>query len=131
MNFDCVGVDPKTGEYYMKYSRPFNIVERIQLLERSILVNSFAYYILDGNILSDFQYDANARQLADLKKDHPEEFRRSRYYEYFHDFCSDDGTTNTSGFDLLHKIQKKDPELYRFIHMDAALALKLKEERVE
>ena len=130
MNFDCVGVNPKSGEYFMKYSRPFNIVERIQLLQRSILVNSFAYYMLDENILSDFQYDANAKQLADLKKNYPSEFRRSRYYEYFHDYCSDDeNMTFTSGFDLLHKIQKKDPELYRFIHMDAALALRLKVER--
>ena len=76
----------------MKYHKPFTFAERIQLLERSILVNSFAYYILDDNILSDFQYDDNAKELAELKKEHPEDFKRSRYYEYFKDYCSDDDT---------------------------------------
>lgn len=126
MNFDCVGRS-SDGEMYMKFRRPFNIVEKIQLLERSILVNSFAYYEMDSNILSDFQYDANARQLADLKKQYPDEFKRSRYYPYFHDYCSEeDGTVNTSGFDLLQRVRKKDKDLFRRLHMDAAWALELK-----
>ena len=66
MNFDCVGRDSK-GQMYMKFHKPFSIVEQIQMLERSILVNSFAYYELNENILSDFQYDANAIQLSELK----------------------------------------------------------------
>ena len=74
MNFDCVGRDSK-GQMYMKFHKPFSIIEQIQLLERSILVNSFAYYELNENILSDFQYDANAIQLSELKRDYPEEFK--------------------------------------------------------
>ena len=128
MNFDPVGVDEK-GEYYMKYHMPFNTVEKIQLLQRSILVNSFAYYVMDSNILSDFQYDANAMQLAEMRKKYPEEFERSRYYEYFHDFCQDDDIHYTSGFDLLDRVKKEDKELYRHLHIDAALALDLKEKR--
>jgi protein-disulfide isomerase len=129
MNFEPVGVDEK-GEYYMKFGRPFNPVERIQLLERSILVNSFAYYNLDQNILSDFQYDYNARQLAELKKEYPDEFKRSRYYDYFKDFCSEDDDIHyTSGFDLLEQVRKADEQLYRYLHMDAALALDLKQKR--
>lgn len=126
MNFDPVGVDSR-GEYYMKFNRPFNPVEKIQLLQRSILVNSFAYYELDSNILSDFQYDENAKQLAELKKQYPDEFKRSRYYAYFHDYCTDvDGAHYTSGFDLLERVRKKDPELYRYINIDAAMALEIK-----
>lgn len=129
MNFDCVGRKPN-GEMYMKFNKPFNAVEKIQLLERSILVNSFAYYELDENILADFQYDANARQLAKMKAEYPEEFKRSRYYEYFHDYCSEeDGTVNTSGFDLLERVRKKDKRLYRYLHMDAVNALHLKQMR--
>ena len=129
MNFDCVGRDSK-GQMYMKFNRPFNVVEKIQLLQRWILVQSFAYYGLNENIATDFQYDANARQLADLKKEHPEEFKRSRYYDYFHDYCSEeDGTVNTSGFDLLERVRKNDPDLYRYLHMDAARALDLKQKR--
>ena len=131
MNFDCVGRNEK-GERYMKYHYPFTIVEMIQLLERWILVQSFAYYELNENIASDFDYDANARQLAELKKEHPDEFERSRYYDIFHDYCTDvDGAHYTSGFDLLERLRKKDKHLYRYIHMDAALALDQKQKRME
>lgn len=131
MNFDCVGRDSK-GQMYMKYNQPFSIVEKIQLLQRWILVQSFSYYELNENIASDFTYDANAQQLAELKKEYPEEFKRSRYYEYFHDYCSEeDGIVNTSGFDLIERVRRSNSELYRFIHMDAAMALDLKTRRME
>ena len=126
MDFSCVRTDSK-GHHSMTYHKPFTFAERIQLLERSILVNSFAYYILDDNILSDFQYDDNARELAELKKEHPEDFKRSRYYEYFKDYCSDnDNTVFTSGFDLLEKVRKADYDLYSRLHEDASTALRLK-----
>lgn len=124
MNFDCVGKNSK-GQMYMKFHKPFNTVEKMNLLERSLLVNLFAYndfydsdehaisgfdllervrstdnelyiriqedatlalklqYELNDNILSDYQYDANAIQLEELVKANPEEFKRSRYYTYF------------------------------------------------
>lgn len=125
MNFEPVGVD-KNGEYYMKFNKPYTPVEKIQLLQRSILVNSFAYYELNQNILTDFQYDANALQLADLKKRYPEEFKRSKYYEYFHDYSADGNGHYTSGFDLLARLKKNDERLYRRVWMDAAWALDLK-----
>ena len=125
MDFSCVGTDSK-GRYYMKYNKPFSFAERIQLLERSILVNSFAYYILDDNILNDFQYDDNAKELAELKKEHPEDFKRSRYYEYFKYYCNDDDMIYTSGFDLLEKVRKADYDLYSRLHEDASMALRLK-----
>ena len=112
----------------MKHNHVFTPFEKIQLLQRSILVNSFAYYELDSNILTDFQYDDNAKQLAELKKQYPDEFARSRYYEYFHDYCQDD-IHYTSGFDLLERVKKHDKDLYRRIWIDAALALELKEKR--
>ena len=121
MNFDCVGVNKK-GERYMKFQQPFNIVEKIQLLQRWILVQSFAYYELNDNIASDFKYDANARQLEDMARSYPEEFERSRYYDYFYDFFDTDEHA-TSGFDLLERVRKKDKDLYRRLHMDAANAL--------
>lgn len=128
MNFDCVG-RRTNGELYMKFNQPFTPLEKIQLLQRSILVNSFAYYELNENILSDFQYDDNAKQLEELKKEYTDDFKRSRYYEYFHDFGSDDGTHYTSGFDLLERVRKNDSELYRHVWIDAAMALDLKSRR--
>ena len=129
MNFDPVGIDAR-GNYYMKFHIPFNATEKIQLLQRSILVNSFAYYELNENLLSDFQYDANARQLAELKRQYPDEFERSKYYPYFHDYCSEDDNAHyTSGFDLLERVRRKDPKLYRYLHMDAAMASDMKNKR--
>lgn len=111
----------------MKFSKPFSIVEQIQLLQRSILVNSFAYYELNENILSDYQYDDNAKQLAALKKEYPAEYEQSRYYTYFKDYCSDDDNAHyTSGFDLLERIRKTDKLLYRHIWIDASQAIELK-----
>ena len=127
MQFDCVGRDSK-GQLHMKHNHVFTPLEKIQLLQRSILVSSFAYYELDSNILTDFQYDDNAKQLAELKKQYPDEFHRSRYYEYFHDYCQDD-IHYTSGFDLLERVKKADKDLYRRIWMDAAWALELKNKR--
>lgn len=127
MNFDAVG-KKSNGEMYMKFHDPFNPVEKIQLLQRWILVQSFAYYELNENIASDFKYDDNAKQLAALKKEYPKEFARSRYYEYFHDYCQDD-IHYTSGFDLLEQVRKNDEYLYRRIWMDAVWALELKQKR--
>lgn len=128
MNFDCVGRDSK-GQMYMKFHYPFNVVERIQLLQRWILVQSFAYYELNENIASDFKYDANAIQLVELIKNHPEEFKRSRYYKYFSDYYQGDDVHYTSGFDLLERVRKTDRELYRCIHKDAVWALDTKRKR--
>lgn len=123
MNFDCVGRDSK-GQLKMKYNKPFTVLEKIQLLQRSILVNSFAYYELNENILSDFQYDANAMQLVDLMKNNPDEAYRSRYSEYFHDYCpTEEDIHYTSGFDLLERVRKNDNNLYRRLHMDVVMAL--------
>ena len=127
MNFDCVGTKPN-GEMYMKFNQPFNPVEKIQLLQRWILVQSFAYYELNENIATDFQYDTNARQLEELVNKYPDEFKRSRYYEYFHDFYDSDEHA-TSGFDLLERVRRRDKQLYRYLHIDAAMALDLKQRR--
>lgn len=124
MNFNCVGRDSE-GKRFMKYNHPFNTVEKIQLLQRWILVQSFAYYELNNNIATDFQYDANAMQLEELSKQHPKEFMQSRYYDYFYDFYDTDEHA-TSGFDLLERVRKNDNDLYRRLHMDAANALDLK-----
>lgn len=127
MNFNPVGINDQ-GERYMKFHIPFNITEKIQLLQRSILVNSFAYYELDSNLLSDFQYDNNAKQLAEFKRDYPSEFKRSRYFEYFKDYCSEDDNAHyTSGFDLLERVRRADKDLYRRLHIDAAMALDAKQ----
>ena len=105
----------------MIFSKQFTDKEKIQLLQRSILVNSYAYYELNENILSDYQYDSNTRQLLELKKSAPDAWKKSRYYRYFENFES--GT----GFDLANRI-RKNRKLYNQVSRDAYLALRLKKE---
>jgi hypothetical protein len=115
---------------YMKFHKPFSILEKIQLLQRSILVNSFAYYELDENILSDFQYDDNAKQLAELRRQYPDEFDKSAYNAYFYDYSAEDDKTHyTSGFDLLSRVKTSDKDLYRRLRIDAIMALENKKMR--
>ena len=102
----------------MVISRPFTVKQPLELLERSIMVNSYCYYEMNDNILSDRQYDMNALQFEDLKNKNPSAFRDSEYYRHFIDFES--GT----GFDLVSKI-KSDPVLCAKIERDVNLALKL------
>lgn len=105
----------------MIFSKPFTDKEKIQLLQRSILVNSYAYYELNENILSDCQYDTNTRQLLELKNSNPEAYQKSRYRKYFDNFES--GT----GFDLTSKL-RSNRKLFSQIARDAHLALRLKKE---
>ena len=105
----------------MNFSKPFTDKEKIQLLQRSILVNSFAYYELNTNILSDYKYDMITKQLLDLKESAPEAYRKSRYYRYFDNFES--GT----GFDLVGRL-RHNRNLYQKIETDARLAIALKKE---
>lgn len=114
-------------KFSMKYPDTFTIKERIDLLERSILVNSCAYYELNDNILPDYKYDANTVQLENFAKQFPAEFIKSRYYKYFYDFFAvDDECHNSSGFDLLKRVKDDDEDLYRRIMIDATMALDLK-----
>lgn len=100
----------------------FTDKEKIQLLQRSILVASYVYYELNNNFQSDRTYEMNTRQLLALKKSNPEAWEKSRYRRYFENFES--GT----GFDLMYKV-RKNPNLFRKIVRDGNLALGLKEER--
>lgn len=107
----------------MNFSKPFTDKEKIQLLQRSILVNSYAYYELNENILSDYRYDRNTRQLLELKETNPEAYQKSRYHSYFDNFES--GT----GFDLTDRV-RRNRKLFNKVARDAHLALKLKKERL-
>lgn len=107
----------------MNFSKPFTDKEKIQLLQRSILVCSYVYYELDDNIQADRTYEMNTRQLLELKKSNPEAWRKSRYYRYFDNFES--GT----GFDLMYRVRKNNKKLFSNIARDGHLALKLKNER--
>lgn len=62
-----------------------SIQDRIDWLQRYIIVHSYIYYMLNDNIISDYEYDAKARQLAKLKNDYPALWKKSEYYKQFGD----------------------------------------------
>lgn len=106
----------------MIFQDSFTVLDRIQLLQRWILVQSYAYYHLDTNIASDFDYDANCNQLFALKEENPNEWKESRYAKIFRKF--EPGCT--SGFELIDRVKKTDRQLLRDIHVGAKTALDMK-----
>lgn len=70
------------------------ILALINRRQRQILVHSCIYYKFDSNLITDHEYDALSRELAQLIQDYPKEFKASAYYEVYigYDGCS--------GFDL-------------------------------
>lgn len=109
----------------MNFKSHWDAKTRIELLERWVLVQSYAYYELNDNISSDFNYDNNVKQLFELIANNPEGHRNSRYYPYFDKF--EPGCT--SGFELLEKVRKKNKALYDILYRDAVCALDAKYER--
>lgn len=106
----------------MIFKPEFTPLQQIQLLQRWILVQSYAYYELDSNIASDFDYDANCNQLFELKREHEADWKASRYAKIFKKF--EPGCT--SGFELLSKVKRFDKPLFNNVHADAKFALKIK-----
>lgn len=98
----------------MKFNSPYWSTEtKIRMLQRWILVQSFIYYKLNQNIVSDFEYDKNTQQLIQMQKENSKV--KTEFSYVFKDFNS--GT----GFDLIMKL--KD-EHYKLIEQDANIAIK-------
>lgn len=98
----------------MKFRNPyFDQVEKIQLIERWIILHSFLYYELNESISSDQNFDANVKQFEYLVKKYPESFEHTRYHEYFKN-------SERSFFDLWKKIESgRDVELIQCVKKDA------------
>ena len=60
-----------------------SIRELISRRQRQVLLHSFLYYELDVNYLKDSEYDALARELAQLIREYPEEFLASVFPKAF------------------------------------------------
>lgn len=86
-------------EFKNPYWRP---KDKIELLERWVLIHSFLYYELDNPIVSDERYDKNSLQLMKMIAKYPKSFRKSRYYYAMKDF---DGST---GFGLVQLLNAED-----------------------
>lgn len=47
------------------------VEERIKMLRRSLSIHSYIYYVLNDNIISDHQWQANADELVVLQAQYP------------------------------------------------------------
>lgn len=82
-----------------------SVQERIDFLQRYIIVHSYIYYELNKNIISDREYDIKARELSAYRTDYPELWKNSEYYQQFGDDYN--GATGFSLYDSLNDYQKK------------------------
>lgn len=81
-----------------------SIQDRINYLERFIIVHSIIYYHLNSNVISDSKYDEYAKYLEKLININNKEFKESQYYYVFIDYSS------STGFDLYYKLNNHDKE---------------------
>lgn len=75
--------------------------ERINFLQRYMIVHAVIYYELDNNIVDDRVYDAKAKELVRLKNENPELWKSSEYYKQFgNDY------NGSTGFTLYHDLDE-------------------------
>lgn len=87
----------------MKFAENLTQKQKIEVLERHILVHSMLYYHMNESVISDKRYDKLCRLL--VKKFEaltPKKIASTQYGYVFNDF---DGNT---GFDLIDRLTKED-----------------------
>lgn len=90
----------------IKFTNPyFTQLERVNFLQRVILIHATLYYVHNRNIISDREYDSIAQQLKrETDKLSIKERAATQYWYVFSDFSP------STGFDLydrLHTYDKK------------------------
>lgn len=90
----------------MWVNREWSTVDKLNRLERLVLLHSIIYYELESNVISDYDYNKLTRLLAKKVQQYQDtKLKDTMYYYVFKDYT--DGST---GFDLFFKLNKKDKE---------------------
>ena len=87
-----------------------SVLDRIDFLQRYILVHSYIYYELNNNVISDMQYDSKSRELVKYKDDYPDLWKNSEYYKQFGDDYS-----GVTGFTLYHDLTDRQKRIIQSI----------------
>lgn len=103
-----------------EFPQHWNLLTKIDFLQRKILLNSIAYYEHDASTVDDYFYDAICRQLVVLQelynKETGKDFSKDSEYGYvFYDFTGD------TGYHLYSRLNDKDKYLLDMItqcHID-------------
>ena len=92
-----------------KFPEDWTTLQKIDFLQRKILLNSVSYYRYDLNFVSDHFYDSICRQLVELQAEYKRQGgnvkKDSRFGYVFYDF---DGST---GFHLYPRLTDEDMSL--------------------
>ena len=84
----------------------WSLVDKINFLQRKIILNSMMYYEYNKNFLTDFEYDGICIQLVNLQDKFEEQghdiYIETRYGYAYYDF---DGST---GFHLYGRLNSED-----------------------
>lgn len=91
-------------------SNVLSIQERINFLQRCIIVHSYLYYERDASIIPDQIFDAKSRELVKYKIEYPELWRSSEYYKQFGDEYS-----GATGFTLYNDLNGRQRTIIRAI----------------
>lgn len=96
----------------MKFENPYwSIKERIELLQKWILIHSYIYYELNESLVPDIRFDANCRQLVELAKKNKKDFKESKYSKVFKGF---DGSTGFYLFGKLNDSEKENVKIHSY-----------------
>lgn len=85
-----------------QFKDDWNIIDKINYLQKMILVNSVLYYKYDTNALTDYEYDSISEQLVSYMNAYPISKRISKYAYVFDNY---DGTT---GYHLFNNLEADD-----------------------
>lgn len=84
--------------------------EKVDWLQRFIIVHSYLYYECNYNVISDKEYDRRAKNLAKVREKYPEEWQHSEYHNIF-----GDDYNGATGFTLYHGLNEHQKEIIRAI----------------
>lgn len=88
----------------MTFMNPYwNSKDKIELLQKWLLVHSAIYYDLNDNIVTDSIYDSNSNQLKALMLLNKTDSNKSKWAKAFKGY---EHISTTSGFDLLKRLNK-------------------------
>lgn len=96
--------DDMIPAYVRKFPSDWDMVAKIEWLERAIIMYSIWYYDLGDSMVSDQQNDTESIQLYYMIKENPKEFNQTKYAYAFKDFDA------STGFHLRSALNDKDRE---------------------
>lgn len=91
------------GGFLLIFPEHWHLIDKINFVQRKILLNSIMYYQHDTNFISDFHYDDCCKELVEMHKAYGRDFIDDSMYGYaFYDF---DGST---GYHLYSRLTEDD-----------------------